>query len=165
VGFAKLVKVTTEWHLVGQSGWKIDIKTEEVSEDTFGIFVDTADPVLKPVFLQLARRSVQQSLEKLNEMMQAAGSAARMTIADPDEIDVTTLVDPGRFPQPEPDCVLNADSKWEKLVTLPDGTEIALVYIPYGTFLMGSIEAADDEESRPLHEAVVAPCQSPICAP
>jgi formylglycine-generating enzyme required for sulfatase activity len=152
VGFRKHVKVETKWQLVGPSGWMVDIKTEVVSEEAFGVAPDTVDPVLKPVFLHLARHSARQFLEKLNEMMKTAGSPASMTMDDPDAIDVRTLVDPGTMPQPDPDCRLNEDGKWEKVVRLPNGVEIVLVYIPHGSFLMGSPEAFDDEESRPQHE-------------
>jgi formylglycine-generating enzyme required for sulfatase activity len=154
-GFAKHVKVDTKWQLAGPSGWTIDIKTEAVSDDTFGVGPDTTDPVLKPIFRHLARHSAGQFLEKLNAMMKAAGFPASMKIADPDEIDIRALVDPGALPQPDPDCMLNSDGKWEKVVRLPNGPEIVLVYIPEGRFLMGSPEAFDDEESRPQHEVAI----------
>ena len=87
-------------------------------------------------------------------MMQAAGSAARLTIADPDEVPVETLIDPGKLPQPEPECALNTDGKWEKRVALPGGADIALVYAPVGRFLMGST-GVDEEESQPQHEVTI----------
>jgi formylglycine-generating enzyme required for sulfatase activity len=155
IGFSKPVKIETKWQLVGPSGWTIDIKTEVVSEDTYGVAPDVLDPVLKPVLVRLARLSARQFLEKLSEMMKAAGSRASPKIIDPDAIDVRSLVDPGALPQPDPDCRLNADGKWEKVVRLPSGVEIALVYIPQGTFLMGSSEASHDEESRPQHEVAI----------
>ncbi len=154
-GFSKRVKVETKWQLVGPSGWTFDTKTETVSEEGFGVSVDVLDPVLKPVFLHLARHSAVQFLEKLNEMMKAAGSSASMTMVDPDAIDARTLVDPGALPQPDPDCRLNEDGKWEKVVQLTDGVAITLVHIPEGSFLMGSPDAFDDDESRPRHEVTV----------
>ncbi len=155
VGFSKPVTVETTWQMVGPSGWTIDIKTEVVSEDKFGVSVDVLDPVMKPVFLHLARHSAAQFLEQLHAMMKAAGSPAVMSVADPDEIDVRTLADPGALPQPDPDCHRNADGKWEKVVQLADGVEIALVHVPEGSFLMGSPDVFDDDESRPRHEVTV----------
>ena len=154
-GFSKPVKVKTYWQLVGPSGWTVELETEVVSEETFGVSPDTQDPSLKPVFLRLARHTVRLFLEKLNKIMEAAGSAARLTIADPDEVPVETLTDPGRLPQPEPGCALNSNGKWQKRVALPGGAEIALVYVPEGRFLMGST-GVDEEESQPQHEVTIA---------
>jgi hypothetical protein len=64
-GWHKNVGVVTKWYLWGQSGWKLQIETDAVSADAQGVFPDPADPKLQPVFLELARNSVEQLLAKL----------------------------------------------------------------------------------------------------
>lgn len=64
-GFAKRVVLATHWELVGAGGRKLKIDTSAVSSDTYGKFPNGADPKLKPVFLELARQSVNQFIEKL----------------------------------------------------------------------------------------------------
>lgn len=161
-GFRKRVKVVTRWELVGPSGWKIPVSTDVTSEETTGTFVNTADPTLRPVFVGLARDSVRQFLEKLDEMMTKAGSPTHITIVIPDdpleplvEAAVEPVMDPGSLPRPEPDSALNADGKWEKHVTLHGGVDLALIYIPEGGFSMGSAQWVDDEESWPQHGVAI----------
>ena len=154
-GFQKKVRLTTLWQLAGASGWEVPIKTEVDSEDTQGMKPDTADPAMKPLLLQLARRTAAQFLEKLNALLVKAGSATRIAVGDPEEVPVAALVDPGTYPQPEPDCALNADGKWEKHVTLPGGADLALVYIPEGSFFMGSAEGIDNQESQPQDRVTI----------
>jgi formylglycine-generating enzyme required for sulfatase activity len=155
-GFRKSVKVTTSWLLVGPSGWETEIRTNAVSEGSLGLGPDTADPALRSLFLRLARISVWQFLEKLNGLLKKAGSATEIAIVDPEEVSVDTLIDPGTFAQPEPECTLNADGKWEKHVTLPNGVDVALVYIPDGTYLMGSEAWVDDESSQPQDQVTIS---------
>jgi len=154
-GFLKKVRLTTAWQLVGPSGWEIAIKTEVDSEETHGMVFDTTDPAMKPVLLQLARGTAAQFLEKLNGMLVKAGSATRIAVGDPEAVPVATLVDPGTYPQPEPDCDLNGDGKWEKHVTLPGGVDLALVYIPEGSFFMGSVDGIGDPESQPQERVAI----------
>jgi formylglycine-generating enzyme required for sulfatase activity len=155
LGFKKKVNVKTTWQITGPSGWMLEIETEAKPEDTQGTFPDTTDPRLKPVFLQLARESARQFLDKLGSMMKTAGSQAEIRIVDPDELPVGTLLDPGTLQQPEPDCALNSDGKWEKRVALADGEEYTLVYIPNGSLPMGSAAAVDDDESHPQHQVTI----------
>ena len=154
-GFSKNVGVTTRWQIIGPSGWELKIATDATSEEGYGVGPNTGDPKFKPLFLQLARESARQFLEQLSKEMKDAGSRAEVTIVDPDEAPVETLLDPGTFPQPEPECALNSDGKWEKRVALGDGVDIALVYIPNGSFLMGSVAAAGDDYSQPQHEVTI----------
>lgn len=65
MGWSKKVEVWTAWEITGQSGWKLKIETSAVSKEGQGLSPDPADPKMKPVFLQLARESVNQFLEKL----------------------------------------------------------------------------------------------------
>ena len=81
MGWQKRVNVITEWLLTGPSGWEIRIKTKAASEQAQGMFPDTTDPALKPVFLQLARESARQFLEQLGAMMKESGSTAAIDFA------------------------------------------------------------------------------------
>jgi hypothetical protein len=65
VGWSKKVEVWTAWEITGQPGWKLTIETSAVSKEGQGLSPNPADPKMKPVFLQLARESVSQFLEKL----------------------------------------------------------------------------------------------------
>lgn len=78
VGWHKKVKIATTWEMTGRSGWKMTIETEAISQESQGMFPDTADPKLKPVFLGLAHESVQMFLAQLAErgILPAATTAA-----------------------------------------------------------------------------------------
>ena len=154
-GFKKKVKAGTKWELTGSPGWQLEIETEATSEEGQDTFPNPGDPKYKPVMLQLARDSARQFVEQLSQMMKDAGSPAEVTIVDLDEVPVGTLLDPGTFPQPEPECALNSDGKWEKRVALGNGVDLALVYIPNGSFVMGSDAAVDDEGSHPQHQVTI----------
>ena len=65
VGWNKKVSVATTWELTGRSGWKMTIETEAISREPQGMGPDTADPKLKPVFLELAQESVRMFLDQL----------------------------------------------------------------------------------------------------
>ena len=65
VGWNKKVSVATTWELTGRSGWKMTIETEAISKEAQGMGPDTADPKLKPVFIELAQESVQMFLAQL----------------------------------------------------------------------------------------------------
>jgi hypothetical protein len=67
VGWSKKVSVSTVWELTGRSGWKMTIETEAISQEAQGVFPDTADPKLRPVFVGLARESVAMFLASLAE--------------------------------------------------------------------------------------------------
>ena len=79
VGWNKKVAVGTTWELTGRSGWKMTIETEADSQETYGLGPDTADPKLKPVFIQLAHESVQKFLAELA----TSGILPTATIAAP----------------------------------------------------------------------------------
>jgi hypothetical protein len=81
VGWHKKVKVATTWEMTGRSGWKMTIETEAISQESQGMFPDTADPKLKPVFLELAHESVQMFLAQLAErgILPAATTAAPLS--------------------------------------------------------------------------------------
>ncbi len=66
-GLKKHVQLLTDWEITKSSGEKITFKTQVISEETAGVFVNTASPELEPVFLELARQSAQQFLEALGE--------------------------------------------------------------------------------------------------
>jgi hypothetical protein len=78
VGWNKKVEVATTWELTGQSGWKMTIETEAISREPQGMGPDTADPKLKPVFIELAHESVQRFLAQLADsgILPAATTAA-----------------------------------------------------------------------------------------
>jgi len=65
VGWDKKVSVATTWELTGRSGWKMTFETEAISKETHGMGPDTADPKLKPVFIELAQESAQMFLTQL----------------------------------------------------------------------------------------------------
>jgi len=65
VGWNKKVSVATTWELTGQSGWQMTLETEAISKETHGMGPDTADPTLKPVFIELAQEGVQMFLKQL----------------------------------------------------------------------------------------------------
>ncbi len=155
IGFKKKVKVATTWQLTGPSGWQLEIETEATPEQAQSTFPNPGDPKFKPVLLQLARDSARQFLEQFSEMATNAGASAKITIVDLDEVPVGSLLDPGTLPQPEPDCALNSEGKWEKRIALGDGVDLALVYIPSGDFLMGSAATLDDEGSQPQHQVTI----------
>ncbi|MEW6366569.1 MAG: SUMF1/EgtB/PvdO family nonheme iron enzyme [Acidobacteriota bacterium] len=155
VGFKKRVKMETRWRIVSPSGLETEVWTEVASEDAQSMFPDTADPKLKPVFLQLARASAVQYLEELSGMMREAGSTASVKISDPDAVAAGALSDTGKLPQPEADCAINSDGKWEKKIGLSDTAAIEMVYIPNGSFMMGSADELDDESSQPRHKVTI----------
>lgn len=66
-GFGKHVQVSTLWEITRSSGEKIEFRSEAISEEAAGVFVDPTDPKLKPVFLELARQNAQQFLTALGE--------------------------------------------------------------------------------------------------
>jgi hypothetical protein len=66
-GLKKYVQLLTDWEITKSSGEKITFKTQVISEETAGVFVNTASPELEPVFLELARQSAQQFLTALGE--------------------------------------------------------------------------------------------------
>lgn len=150
-GWKKKVKLITKWHLIGASGWQVDLDTDCASEERQGVWFNLNERRLKPVFLQLAQHSAQELLRQLAERMRTAGSTAEVRIADPDEVGAATLFDTGALPQPEPGCVKNSDGKWEKRVALPAGVDLALVFVPDGSFEMGSEEGKPDEDWQPRH--------------
>lgn len=77
VGWNKKVSVSTVWELTGRSGWKMTIETEAISQESQGMFPDTADPKLRPVFVGLARESAAKFLASLAEQgMVPAGPPA-----------------------------------------------------------------------------------------
>lgn len=77
VGWNKKVSVSTVWELTGRSGWKMTIETEAISKEAQGTFPDTADPKLRPVFVELARESAAMFLASLAERgMVSAGPPA-----------------------------------------------------------------------------------------
>lgn len=77
----KKVDVTSHWVLTGRSGWKVKIKTVATSDRGLGVFPNTADPLLKPIILGLARESARQFLERLGAEMAQAGSTAAIDLA------------------------------------------------------------------------------------
>ena len=154
-GFKKKLKARTKWQLTGPSGWQLDIETEATAEEGQGTFPNPGDPKFKPVVLQLARDSARQFLEELSKEMKDAGSPAEVTIVDLDAVPIGTLLDPGALPQPEPDCARNSDGKWERRVALDTGVDLALVYVPNGSSVMGSAAAVGDEGSHPQHKVAI----------
>lgn len=81
VGWNKKVSVATTWELTGRSGWKMTIETEAISREPHGIGPDTADPKLKPVFLELAQESVHMFLDQLADsgILPAATSGTQLS--------------------------------------------------------------------------------------
>jgi hypothetical protein len=121
LGWKKKVNVTTEWELIGPSGWEIKIKTKATSNETQGMSPDTADPNLKPVFLQLARDSVHQFLEKLGESMKKAGCAAEIKMVGPDQALEGTLQRPPA-PAAPPEGGMQAAKSDQMFIDNGDGT-------------------------------------------
>ena len=154
-GWKKKVVITTQWRIAGMSGWELSLTTETKSEESQGVFPDTRDPKMKPLLLPLARENVRQFLVQLAEMMRRGGATAEVKIPEPEEEPAGTVVDPGALPQPEPGVALNDDKKWEKRVEISPGIELALVYVPNGSFTMGSRPEVKDEDSQPQHPVTI----------
>jgi len=68
-GFKKKALFVAKWELVSPDGGKIKIDTTADSRETYGEFPNGADPMLKPVYLGLARENVQQFLDKLSRKL------------------------------------------------------------------------------------------------
>jgi Protein of unknown function (DUF1566) len=66
-GFKKHLRVLTWWEITKSSGEKLKFTTQADSEEAQEVFPDKTDPKFKPLFLELARQSAQQFLEKLGE--------------------------------------------------------------------------------------------------
>lgn len=77
IGWNKKVEVATTWKITGQSGWKLKIETNAISKNGQGKFPDTADPKMKPVFLELAQENANQFLAKLAEQGMLLTSGGR----------------------------------------------------------------------------------------
>jgi hypothetical protein len=69
-GLQKKVNMTTIWEITNSSGYKVKIKTYSKSKKTHGMFPDTEDPELEPVFLDLAKENAEQFLEQLASLLQ-----------------------------------------------------------------------------------------------
>ena len=112
---------------------------------------------MKPLLLPLARENVRQFIVKLAERMRKGGGLQPRSRSLSSEQDGPpgTVIDPGTFPQPEAGCALNRDKKWEKRVEVSPGVELALVYVPNGSFAMGSLPEAKDEDSQPQHSVTI----------
>jgi len=70
VGLAKKVNMTTIWEITNASGYEVKIKTYSKSKKSHGMFPDTEDPDLEPVFLALAKENAEQFLEQLSSLLQ-----------------------------------------------------------------------------------------------
>lgn len=90
VGWKKKVNVRTEWTFAGPAGWEFDITTKATSEEAQGMFPDTDDPALGPVFVQLARDSARLLLEELGDKMKKAGSPAEIRLLAPEAVPAAT---------------------------------------------------------------------------
>jgi hypothetical protein len=64
VGWKKKVNLTTLWKVSDSSGAEMSIKTYVKSKKTQGMFPNNKDPELQPVWIELARESALQFLEK-----------------------------------------------------------------------------------------------------
>lgn len=65
VGFSKRVVLTTEWEVVGQPGWKLEVQTEAEPTDTQGMFPNVLDPRMQPLLMQLAWENATQFVSEL----------------------------------------------------------------------------------------------------
>ena len=137
---------------VGPAGWEIAIKTQVDSE---GMVFDTTDPAMKPLLLQLARGTAAQFLEELNGMLVKAGSATRIAVGDPER----SAGGDARRPRHLSSAGAGLRSERRRQVgetrTLPGGVDLALVYIPEGSFFMGSADGIGDPESQPQERVAI----------
>jgi hypothetical protein len=70
IGWKKKVNLTTTWEITNSSGYEFTIKTYSKSKKSHGMFPDTSDPELEPVFLDLAKENTRQFLEQLAVLLQ-----------------------------------------------------------------------------------------------
>jgi hypothetical protein len=70
IGWKKKVNLTTTWEITNSSGYEVTIKTYSKSKKSHGMFPDTGDPELEPVFLDLAKENTRQFLEQLAVLLQ-----------------------------------------------------------------------------------------------
>jgi hypothetical protein len=85
VGWNKKLVLQAQWTIVGPSGSQLKFTTEAQTDEAHGKFPDAFDPKMRPFLPPLARKSAEQFLEKLGEMMRKAGSQTRIRAPSSDE--------------------------------------------------------------------------------